>query len=1111
MRDIIGQLQIVVHLAQVIGLTAICLLGLQFAWNRCGDRLPARLGNVIYGSAFGVVGVLSMLAPTTIVPRTIIDMRMPMVALATLFIDPFAGVAAAAVQTLARWRLGGANMPAALFSLSVAFAVSAGFRLWHQQHRRPIGSASLALAGLIIGAVAVGSVLFLPDRHMMMDVAEHVTLPLVLIMPIAFAALGGVLRIVEQRRLLQRRLDESVRLFRIFYDRTPLMLLAADASGVISAVSDHWLQVMGYSREEVVARTRWNFLTPASAERLQRDYLPRIDNGETLSDVELHPRTRDGRTLTVRAWMTSYLDAQTNSRRYLVGAVDRTAQQAAEAELAEKQGQLNAIMDMAPAAIYLKNNERRYQLVNRCFEQWFDRPLAQVRGQVDEDFAPADSAKLARDTDLEVLRSGRTLQYQRPAYGIEKVVEHVLVTKFPVRDETGAIAGICGFILDVSELTRVQQTVQQRERELSAILDSAPAGVFLKDMHGRFVRVNRQWEIWTGITQAQAEGQSNEQLFGVMMAAPGDVSDQEVMETGEVIANERPAPPNNSGLEFVSVVKFPVRGDSSEIVGIGGIVSDITRRVRAENELRASETRFRALVENSNDVIVVADRDGILRFRGPTRAEGLGYGDEVLGTAPGIYLHPDDMPAFAAAKVDMLQETGRTARGVSRARHRDGSWRWIDWSQRNAFDIPGIEGIIINFRDITESRRLEEELQQAQKMEAIGRLAGGIAHDFNNILGAIAGFTELALSDLPAGSRVHSFVARIATASERAKDLVQQILSFSRRSPIERRPENLSRLVLEAQDFLRAALPPSTEIDIRIDAENIVARVNNTQIHQILLNLCQNASHALGGKSGRITICLDRIDIAAAEADYQALDPTSGAGKDGVPDRARIGAGALDRHQSYARLTVLDTGSGMAREVLERIFDPFFTTKARGRGTGLGLAVVHGIVMSHGGACQVVSVPGEGTSFTVYLPLTSAAVEPSSPPADASSLRGNERIMVIDDEEDLCDVLTEGLERLGYNVAAVSDPAMALEAFSDTPDEWDIAISDQIMPQIKGLTLCTRMKAIRPDFKFVLCTGYSDGTTEEKALEAGVDRFFLKPVSVNQLAAAIRAVLDQRN
>jgi CheY-like chemotaxis protein len=275
-------------------------------------------------------------------------------------------------------------------------------------------------------------------------------------------------------------------------------------------------------------------------------------------------------------------------------------------------------------------------------------------------------------------------------------------------------------------------------------------------------------------------------------------------------------------------------------------------------------------------------------------------------------------------------------------------------------------------------------------------------------------------------------------------------------------------------------------------------------VNQILLNLCQNASHALGSKLGRVTVRLDRVEADSTAADYRTFETVSGAAAPQPDDRAQVTIGSLDRQQSYARITVSDSGSGMSREVLERIFDPFFTTKARGRGTGLGLAVVHGIIMSHGGACLVTSTVGEGTSFAVYLPTTNAAVAEASSAEDVTSLRGAERIMVIDDEEDICDVLTEGLERLGYNVAAVSDPTMALEAFTDAPDEWDFVISDQIMPHVRGLDLCARMKAIKPSLKFVLCTGYSDGTTEAKAYETGVDRFFMKPVSVNQLAAAIR-------
>ena len=394
--------------------------------------------------------------------------------------------------------------------------------------------------------------------------------------------------------------------------------------------------------------------------------------------------------------------------------------------------------------------------------------------------------------------------------------------------------------------------------------------------------------------------------------------------------------------------------------------------------------------------------------------------------------------------------------------------------------------------------QLELELEQSRKLEVVGQLAAGIAHDFNNILGAILGFAGFLVQDLSAGTVQRKFAERIVSAGERAKDLVQQILAFSRRSNVERRPMDLKQIVHDTEGLLRASLPASTQLEITLTEAPVVAEVNEAQISQILLNLGTNASDALGDDVGRVSIELSRIDSGADGelASREFADPSDGA------NRGHAAFGMLDNQQSYARIRVTDTGVGIDPENLKRIFDPFFTTKRRGRGTGLGLAVVQGLVIAYHGAGSVTTEAGVGSTFSVYLPLTE--VEPTVLETTADNLRGRERILVVDDEADLADVITVGLERLGYEVVAMNNPEELLAVFGEDPDAWDIVISDQVMPTMKGLTLFERLKAIRATIRFILCTGFSDAASEEMARAAGVDAFFLKPVSPEQLAAGIR-------
>jgi PAS domain S-box-containing protein len=525
-------------------------------------------------------------------------------------------------------------------------------------------------------------------------------------------------------------------------------------------------------------------------------------------------------------------------------------------------------------------------------------------------------------------------------------------------------------------------------------------------------------------------------------------------------------------------------------------------RRAAEATLRQSEERFRALIEHSNDMVAVLRPDGVSTYQSPPWIAGSGRtAEEISRVSLFDLLHPDDVEAVKAAFADLLVKPGSQASGRSRVRHADGTWRYLAWSARNALEIGGVNGVIMNARDMTSELALEEQLQQARKMEAIGQLAGGIAHDFNNIMGAILGFADFLLQDLPEDSPQHGFAQRIVSAGRRARDLVQQILAFARKSSVERLQSDLVPIVRETHDLLRASLPSSTELKVETTSEALVAEVNPTQISQVVVNLCVNASDSLLGQPGRVTVGITRV--RPGDSDFAAFARGGGQAGDGI-----VVTGRLDPCRGYARITVADTGSGMAPDVLPRIFDPFFTTKQRGRGTGLGLARVHGIVAEYGGACVVESKPGHGTIFRIYLPLVAHPAIPAVAGDEARGLAGEERLLVVDDETFLTEMLQIGFGRLGYRVTTVNDPSEALRLFETDPSAFDAVISDQVMPKMTGLALLQRLKAIRPAVPFILCTGFSDGASEDTALAAGAGALFIKPVSPEQIAAKLRELAD---
>jgi PAS domain S-box-containing protein len=408
----------------------------------------------------------------------------------------------------------------------------------------------------------------------------------------------------------------------------------------------------------------------------------------------------------------------------------------------------------------------------------------------------------------------------------------------------------------------------------------------------------------------------------------------------------------------------------------------------------------------------------------------------------------------------------------------------VDWRYKRDQD-GNVEGLISVITDISEKMRLESNLRQAQKMEAIGTLAGGIAHDFNNILSAIMGYSELIIDNLAPGSVDRGYQEQIIKASCRARDLVQRLLIFSRKQEHQKGPVKISRVVSEAVKLLRASLPTTIEFDLQIAEDTGVIEADDTQIHQVVINLCTNAGHAMEVRGGTLSVSLQRVELEVADGQR--------------PPELAPG--------SYALLQVGDDGDGIASEDISKIFDPFFTTKATGKGTGMGLAVVHGIVSSFGGAITVVSEEGVGTVFDVFFPLIDRSVT-EEVQATESSGRRKGHILIVDDEEAIINLTSELLERTGYTTTTSTDSNEALTLFLETPNAFDLLITDQTMPGLTGIELSRRISSERVDLPIILCTGYSKIELDEQIQGAGITATLVKPISRKTLVDTIDSLLS---
>ena len=508
-------------------------------------------------------------------------------------------------------------------------------------------------------------------------------------------------------------------------------------------------------------------------------------------------------------------------------------------------------------------------------------------------------------------------------------------------------------------------------------------------------------------------------------------------------------------------------------------------RQKAEGALKESEELYRTLAERSFANVWVV-QDGRFRLINDNTLKTLGYADEdIIGHRSLQFVHEDDRERVKTSSQAMLQGR-RTYPYEYRMTDANGSYRWMLETVAH-IHYEGRPAVLGTAIDVTERKKAEEErrilesqLHQAQKMEAIGVLAGGIAHDFNNILTGISGYSELALEVLPGQGRERRYIEDALRGCDRAKELVSRILTFSRQGAHTRQPMSIRPIIKEAVNLLRASLPSTIDIDLDLLAEEDTILSDPTQIHQILMNLCTNAAHAMNGNGGQLTI---------------SLRP----------------ANASPQMPRQIELVVRDTGHGIPPAVIDRIFDPFFTTKEVGKGTGMGLSVVHGIVKSHNGSIQVESAVGKGATFRVLLPLATEAPanRPPAPPAGKPT-GGHERILWVDDEESLVEMGQDMLSGLGYEVTTATSSKKAAELFRRRPDRFDLVITDMTMPKMTGLQLAAEIKKVRSDMPIILCSGFSDITPESLAV-SGVREFVMKPFRLEKMAMTIRRVLEGKD
>jgi PAS domain S-box-containing protein len=883
---------------------------------------------------------------------------------------------------------------------------------------------------------------------------------------------GTVIDITDRREAA-----EALTLFRALIDRTTDAVEVVDPrTGRLLDMNETACLAHGYTREEYLALSVWD-LDPTFGQAGWADHVARLRAVGSLTVGSRH-RRKDGSTFPVEVNVT-YIRL---NRDYMVAVVrDVTERERAEAALRRTADLLKAVADGTTDAVFVKDRAGKYLLFNEAAARFVGKPVAEVLGKDDTELFEPQSARVVMDGDRRVMASGHaeTAEETLTAAGVTRTYQ---VTKAPYRDEAGNMIGLVGISRDITAQKRAEQALRDSEQRFRTFVDHATDAFLLHDDRGVILDVNQQ--------ACESLGYSREELVGktpldfnpdVDQARLDEI--QRRLDAGDLITTDR-RHRRKDGLIFPVEIRIRPFWEGGRRFGVA-LVRDITERKRADDALRRSEETLRRaqaighvgswLFEVDEGMFVGSDEGNRMCGWGP----GPHRAEELLAI-----VHPDDLPRMQAAWQATL------AGGPYEIEHRlvvGGQVVWVSVRAEPEADPSGrvvrITGVT---QDVTERRRLEEQLRQAQKMEAVGQLAGGVAHDFNNLLTVINGYSELVFEGLPPGDPARDLLDQIKRAGERSAGLTRQLLAFSRRQVLSPQVLDLNAVVADAEKLLRRLIGEDVRLTTDLAPGLGAVRADPGQIEQVLLNLAVNARDAMP-TGGRLTVATRNVELGD---DFTRTHP------DARPGR-------------YVLLAVSDTGCGMTAEVKPRIFEPFFTTKGPGKGTGLGLATVYGIVQQSDGWVEVESEPGAGATFRMYLPRVERAsgawkLEPRVPTLP----HGTETVLVVEDEDGVRALTQRILRRCGYTVLEAANGEEAMRVAAGHGGPIHLLVTDVVMPGPGGPVVAEWLTAERAGLRVLFMSGYTDDAVVRHGVLHASANFLQKPFSPVALAHKVREVLD---
>ena len=913
---------------------------------------------------------------------------------------------------------------------------------------------------------------------------------------------------LEELHKKNSKLEENKNLYKTLTETLTDGITLTDLKGKYIYCNQKQADLLGYDKAaDLIGVDGFQFIAPEHQEKTA-ETLQQIFDKKHIEGIIYDIIRKDGTRITAEFSVQIINNEKESPQSLLCLMRDITERKRAENALQESEQKRRRAMELACAGTWeweIKTNQVFWSdEAYRIFDLEIGTPITYET--VKERVHPDDREYHDQNTASWLENQGGD-HYEYRIVHTDESIHYILGFGEVICDATGEPEWMLGFVQDITELKKAEEALHESEERYRSFVHNFNGIAFRGEIGLKVVFFHGAVEKITGY---KSEDFMREKPSWGQIIHPDDVlcyqerAKEAMSDPTHSAEIEHRIICKDGNVRWIHQIAKVIFDELGKPIYIEGILYDITERKLAEETLKNNQNFLNSIIEQSPFATWISDEKGTIIKCNVALTKLLNISEDQLIGKYNVFEDKIAIEQGLMPKIRTVFEDGKTANfsiewDAKEIGYKDSKKVHIEGTMFPIHDDKGnLTNVVDHWVDVSkrkqaekEKMKLKEQLQQAQKMEAIGTLAGGIAHDFNNILGVIMGYTDLTLDDLSDTKNVIKNLQHVMKASERAKEMVQQILAFSRKDEQTMKSVSIGKIVKEVVNFLRTSIP--TTIEIRFEKESGLPLIfgNKTQINQVLMNLCTNSAYAMKENGGLLNIELKEVMLEADDTESLKMKP-------GV----------------YQVINVSDTGTGINKDIIDKIFEPYFTTKDTGEGTGMGLAVIYGIIKNHGGDIKVYSEPGKGTVFNVYFPVPDSGIIEKSTSTDSDQpevMGNNENILFVDDEVSLVEMGTQMITNLGYQVQSRTSSIEALEAFKADPDKYDLVITDMTMPNMTGVKLAEKIHKVRADIPVILCTGFSNGINKNNYKAQGISALIMKPVIKRELAEAIKEALDKRS